>query len=284
MHSPESARPSAAVQAVYRAKRLVPAPLWRTLTGPYWWWYNRARHQAAALLDGRLRASQKAVAAYRDLHRGRRCFVLGNGPSLRHTDLPRLRDEITFGANRIYLLFPELGFPTTYYVAVNTLVVEQCAPEIAALEVPRFITWRARRWLPAHARTHFLDTDYTAPATFTGDPTRRLFEGSTVTYTALQLAFYMGCDPVILIGVDHSFTTQGQPNVTVVSTGDDPNHFAPGYFGKGFRWQLPDLEASEAAYRLARDAYAAAGRTILDATIGGKLTVFPKVDYRSLFP
>ena len=53
-----------------------------------------------------------------------------------------------------------------------------------------------------------------------------MFEGSTVTYTALQLAYFMGCDPVILIGVDHNFTTPGQPNVTVVSSGDDPNHFS----------------------------------------------------------
>jgi hypothetical protein len=284
MPSPEANPPAAALPAIYRLKRVIPAPIWRTLTAPYWWWYNRARHQAAALLDGRLRSSQKAVEAYRDLHRGRRCFVLGNGPSLRRTDLSHLKGEITFGANRIYLLFPELGFPTTYYAPVNTLVVEQCAAEIAALTIPKFVTWRGRRWLREDLRTIFLDTDYTPPADFTGDPTRRLFEGSTVTYTALQLAFFMGCDPVILIGVDHNFTTQGQPNVTVVSTGDDPNHFAPGYFGKGFRWQLPDLEASEAAYRLARDAYASAGRSILDATIGGKLTVFPKVDYRSLFP
>ncbi len=283
MQSPGPNHPAAALQAVYRVKRLVPAPIWRAVTAPYWWWYNRARHQAAALVDGRLRASQKAVEAYRDLHRGRRCFILGNGPSLRDTDLSRLRGEIAFGANRVYLLFPELGFPTTYYLAVNTLVIEQCAAEIAALEVPRFLTWRARRWIEAGPRTHFLDTDYTKPANFTGDPTHRLFEGSTVTYTALQLAYFMGCDPVILIGVDHHFTTQGQPNVTVVSSGDDPNHFAPGYFGQGFRWQLPDLQASEAAYRLARDAYSAAGRSILDATVGGKLTVFPKIDYGSLF-
>jgi len=88
---------------------------------------------------------------------------------------------------------------------------------------------------------------------------------------------------VILIGVDHNFQTKGKPNETVVSEGDDPNHFNPGYFGKGFRWQLPDLETSERAYTMAREAYQKAGREILDATIGGKLQVFPKVAYDSLF-
>ncbi len=60
----------------------------------------------------------------------------------------------------------------------------------------------------------------------------------------------------------------------MVSQGDDPNHFNAGYFGKGFRWQLPDLETSERGYRMARQAYEADGRQVLDATVGGKLTDF----------
>jgi hypothetical protein len=83
--------------------------------------------------------------------------------------------------------------------------------------------------------------------------------------------------------VDHNFVTQGPANHAVVSQGDDPNHFSPNYFGAGFKWQLPDLEGSERAYKLAKRAYESNGRRILDATIGGKLTIFPKVDYNSLF-
>ena len=94
----------------------------------------------------------------------------------------------------------------------------------------------------------------------------------------------MEAPEVVLIGVDHSFTTQGTPNTAVESQGDDPNHFSAAYFGKGFRWQLPDLQTSELAYRMAREAFAADGRQVLDATVGGRLTVFPKVDYYSLFP
>ena len=68
----------------------------------------------------------------------------------------------------------------------------------------------------------------------------------------------------------------------VTSEGDDPNHFAANYFGKGFRWQLPDLEVRN-AYRMAKLAYEADGRTVLDATVDGKLTVFDKVNYEDLF-
>ncbi len=232
------------------------------------------------------RESLHRLAALKDIHRGQRGFILGNGPSLRRTDLTRLRGEITFGLNRIYLLFPELGFPTTYLVSINDLVIEQCRDEILALPIPKFLTWRAHRFFPPQTSLPdlptFLYTTYTGPR-FARDARHRLWEGATVTYVALQLAFHMGFEQIILVGVDHNFVTQGQANQTVVSEGDDPNHFAPNYFGKGFRWQLPDLETSERAYRMARAAYQSAHRQILDATIGGKLTVFPKVDYNSLF-
>ncbi|UCD43598.1 MAG: hypothetical protein JSV69_02065 [Chloroflexota bacterium] len=194
--------------------------------------------------------------------------------------------------NRIYLLFPELGFTTTYYLSVNDLVIEQCVEDILSLRIPRFLSWRSRdfiktaladgRDLPVDPPLSFLHTTYTGPK-FAHDASQRLWEGATVTYVAMQLAFHMGFKQVILIGVDHNFSTKGKPNTTVVSQGDDPDHFDGNYFGKGFRWQLPDLETSERAYVRAKENYLAANREILDATIGGKLTVFPKVEYSSLF-
>ena len=264
-------------------KRYIPTNFRRRLTAPYWWWYNRASHQFAAFLDPRRRKSIARIESFRNKHRGERCFILGNGPSLKKTDLSLLRNEITFGMNRIYLLYPQIGFSTSYYLAINTLVIKQCANEIMDLDIPRFVCWRGRQWLREDPSILYLDTDYTPPPTFSTDVSGRVFEGSTVTYAALQLAYHMGFEEVILIGVDHSFTTQGKPNVTVISDGDDPNHFSAEYFGKGFQWQLPDLEASEQAYRMALEAYEASGRRVLDATIGGKLDVFPKANYENLF-
>lgn len=260
-------------------KRIVPKALWQPGSDLYWWWVNRGLHKIAWDFSIRRVRSISALREFQDQYTGERCFILGNGPSLRSTDLSLLKNEITFGLNRVYLLFPELGFTTTYFVAINTLVIEQCADEIKRLTMPKFITWRGRKWIGDEPSIIFLDTDYTPPATFSPDATKRIFEGSTVTYVALQLAYYFGFDEVILVGVDHNFKMKGTPNTTVVSQGGDEDHFAANYFGKGFRWQLPDLEASEQAYRMARDAYESAGRRVLDATIGGKLTVFPKVDY-----
>lgn len=245
----------------------------------------------AAYLHPWRRTAIQRLAALKDIHKGRRAFIIGNGPSLRQTDLGKLKDEFTFGMNRIYLMFPDMGFRTTYLSVVNDLVIEQTASDLAALEIPKFITWRSRRYFdPAQFAGSkyanlptFLYTTYDSPH-FSPDIRWRVWEGATVTYVTMQLAFHMGFSEVILIGVDHNYTTTGVPNTTVTSQGDDPNHFSSQYFGKGFRWQLPDLQTSEIAYRLARQAYENAGRRIVDATVGGKLTIFEKVNYDTLFP
>ncbi|MFZ6026459.1 MAG: 6-hydroxymethylpterin diphosphokinase MptE-like protein [Chloroflexota bacterium] len=264
-------------------KRLTPRPLWSFASSTYWDWRNRGRHVFAQKIDARWVENLRRVEAYRNIHAGKRCFIIGNGPSLRQMDLHPLKDEITFGMNRIYLAFPEWGFGTSYLVSVNDLVLEQCAQDMKALALPKFITWRARRWLSGDRQTLFLDTDFTGEENFSGEATGRLFEGFTVTNVALQLAFFMGCQEAILIGVDHSYITQGAANQMVVSQGDDPNHFNAGYFGKGFKWQNPDLEGSERGFRRALAAYQQAGRRVLDATVGGKLDIFPKVSFTTLF-
>jgi hypothetical protein len=264
-------------------KEILPRVIRSPISTAKWWWINRGNHKLAAVFNPQRRRSVKALGKYHNSHRGERCFILGNGPSLKKTDLSLLGGEITFGLNRIYLLFDSLGFTTTYLVVINTLVIEQFSNEIHPLMLPKFVSWRGRHWISESEDTFFLDTDYTPPPAFSEDVTGRVFEGATVTYVAMQLAFHMGFEEVILIGVDHSFSTEGTPNKTIISQGDDPNHFAPEYFGKGISWQLPDLKASEFAYEMAREAYDRAGRRILDATIGGNLNVFPKVDYLKLF-
>jgi len=64
---------------------------------------------------------------------------------------------------------------------------------------------------------------------------------------------------------------------------DDPNHFAPNYFGRGYRWHDPNVDKMEEAYKEAEKVTKENGVTIYHATIGGKCEVFERVDYYSLF-
>lgn len=264
-------------------KKILPEPVWELASDRYWAWHNRDRHLLARVFSPTWMKNKAYLETWRDRFAGERCFVVGNGPSLRKTDLSKLTHEFTIGMNRIYLAFDEYQFKTSCLVSVNDLVLEQCHQDIQALDIPKFVSWRARKYFEVDPKMMFLDTDYTLPENFNGDATGRLFEGFTVTYVSLQLAFFMGFKTAILIGVDHNFATKGPANQVVTSEGDDPNHFAANYFGKGFRWQLPDLEGSERAYQMAKEAYLSEGREILDATVEGKLDVFPKVDFNSLF-
>ncbi len=266
-------------------KTIIPTPLWNfardTIDS-----IRRLPQLPAAYLHPWRRESIRRLADLKDIHKGKRAFIIGNGPSLKQTDLTKLKNEFTFGMNRFYMFFPELGFATSYFCSINDLVIEQFSNDILALPMPTFLAWRSHRHfspqLPVSQIPTFIYTSYTGPR-MASDVTGRVWEGATVTNFALQIAFHMGFEKVVLIGVDHNFASKGDANKTVISEGDDPNHFLPNYFGKGVKWQLPDLDTSEVGYIMAREAYRKSGREIVDATVGGKLTVFPKVDYNSLF-
>lgn len=221
------------------------------------------------------------LAATRGRLGGQRCFIVGNGPSLNQTDLGRLRDEWVFGLNRIYLHPDCASWRRWFYCCVNPHVLRQYGPEIARVETVKFLPWELRGELPADREALWLRTRHEPRFSF--DLCDALWQGSTVTYVALQVAFHLGFREVILVGVDHEFQSGGQPNGLVEAKGPDLNHFRADYFADGARWQLPDLEQSETAYRLARQAFEQEGRLIRNATAGGRLEVFPRVRYEDLF-
>ena len=121
---------------------------------------------------------------------------------------------------------------------------------------------------------------------FSADFADRVPINATVVYTMMQLAYYMGCDPVYLIGVDHSYQILDdridRAGNVFTSTQDDVNHFHSDYFGKGLRWHNPRVDRMESAYHIAKAAYEADGRTILNATAGGALDVFPRCEFASI--
>ena len=99
-----------------------------------------------------------------------------------------------------------------------------------------------------------------------------------------------GADPprnVILIGVDCDYVVERDEidadGCVFTSKAADRNHFHPDYFGKGFRFHDPMVERMLQAYAKARAVFDAHGRRVLNATLGGKLEIFERVDYASLF-
>lgn len=220
----------------------------------------------------------KKLRQFKNLHRGQDCFIIGNGPSLNKMNLAPLADYHTFGLNKIYLMRDKgVDLNLSYLVSVNQLVIEQAAAEFVKMSCPVFLSYTAAQGVvPSEPHIHRLHTLNTW--SFYEDITQPICEGFTVTYVAMQIAYFMGFERVFLIGVDHSFKQSGSSNETQVYEGDDQNHFHPDYF-KGQKWQLADVYGSECSYHLANYHYKKAGRLIADATVGGELEVFPKIDF-----
>ena len=230
--------------------------------------------------------NKERLSSYKNKHAGERCFIIANGPSLKTMDLSFLKDEITFGMNRIYLLFDEIPFLPTYYVCINELILEEFAQDINQLPMPKFLNWDRRSlYNLSDKNAIFLRYSLGLHDAFGYEPGKIQYTGGTVTYASLQLAYFMGFKEVILIGLDHNYVEKGIPNKVEIRQSDrDESHFHPNYFPKGVKWQLPDLLRNEVAYQMAKDAFTQDGRIVLDATPGGKCPVFERIEYRSLFP
>lgn len=243
-------------------------------------------------LRATIRPRVRQIRQLRGVGRGRRCFIMGNGPSLLKISPGPLANEITFGTNAIYLVRDWLGFLPTYHVTEDVLVMQDRGHEIAALVGPvKFYAKKFRHWIPAsgnviHPHIEYDYSEYVGFPEFSRDASRCLWTGGTVSYLCLQLAYYFEFDPVILLGFDHNYVRPS--HVTAdgckwTSHGDDPNHIHPSYFGAGKRWHDPRTDRMEIAYQRAKAEYELVDRTVLNATVGGKLEVFNRVDYASLF-
>src|SRR5262245_12870616 len=96
-------------------------------------WTQRARWLVRLLTSpDRVAISREFWRVNRGRFSGRRGFVIGNGPSLKTTDLDRLRNEITIASNRIYLAYSETNWRPTLLTCGDRLVWEKFAGEICA--------------------------------------------------------------------------------------------------------------------------------------------------------
>lgn len=214
-------------------------------------------------------------------HKSERVVIVCNGPSLNKMDLSFLKNEHVIGLNKIYLGFKKYKFYPKYYVAVNEKVLRQSYQEINALTCVKFLSNRAVELFNENSLTHIINTS-NPKERFFKDISKGLEEGWTVTYAALQIAYYLGFKQVIIIGMDHRFSFQGKPNEAKYLKGEDSNHFCSSYFSNK-EWDNPDLENSEKSYQIAKNIFELNNCEILDATVDGACDIFKKIDYKAFF-
>ena len=238
-------------------------------------------------------------------YEGRRCFIMGNGPSLNQTRLELLKNEFVWGFNKIYLLFDRISWRPAFYVTNDRRLTEHISEEINGLinQLPK-----ATFFFPDHFVKKELNNSYQheqiywyheipwdssqdrQTPLFSRDPSKYVVNTATVTIAGLQLATYLGFNPIYLVGCDTTYTIpptvkleNGNPELLTSTANDDPNHFTASYSGEGDKWSAPNVPLMIAQYEDARQALEETNTRVYNATVGGQLEVFPRVDFASLF-
>jgi hypothetical protein len=259
--------------------------------------HKAKRHMARATGQARFRAwartaegraSVRGLKALRGRFKGQRCFVMGNGPSLLKCDLNLLAPEITIVSNAHYLIWDQLNYIPTFLAVEDQLVAEDRADELRRLTgITRVFPFDLRPLLgPADEAKLYLNfpREYHPFPKFSRDLTKQCYWGGTVSFLNLQLAAYLGCNPIILIGFDHSYVVPSKDirNNVIHSEVEDVNHIHPDYFGPGYRWHDPHLPRMEMAYSHARQELESLGVRVLNATVEGHLEIFERVSFDSI--
>ena len=222
------------------------------------------------------------IAQFRNIHKGERCFIVATGPSLTMSDLDKLyqNKEISIGMNRIYLAFEQTLWRPDYYMVCDTRCIQESEEVLKAIPVPyKFISdTYADFWIKDitkgiyryHANGGYGDEK----PQFSEDLVYGAYSKATITYECIQLAVYLGFKEIYLLGVDFNFSSNYK---------DGSNHFISTYYGEDSQTSsFLDRESLE-AYEAAKEYADAHDLKIYNATRGGKLEVFERVDFDTLF-
>ena len=236
--------------------------------------------------------NDRRMAQFKNKHLGERCFLIGMGPSLTTADLDKLKDEVCFGCNKVYLAFEETEWRPTYYTVMDILVAENNAEEIKQVKQQQFmpINLRKKKILNDAENViwyqHYSEMDYDAGKTvgFRPNILNGIYSGGYgVLLEQIQLAYYMGFAEAYVIGVDFSFkvsksTGEQSAHGEVLKSEGEVNHFHKDYRKKGETWTIPRLELQEMAFKYAGEAFAKDGRKFVNASRVSKLDVLERAD------
>ena len=227
------------------------------------------------------------LSVFKDIHSGDRCFIVATGPSIKISDLELLHRnmEWTFSVNRVYKAFDDTNWRPTYYVASDQEMLKTYADDLISFNTTaKFISdnykpfWDMveRKKIASLFKIHETIAYFgEGRPEFSADISKAIFGAATSIYTCLQIAIYMGFKNIYLIGADCEIKGNGH---------DDCDHFVKGYSeGAQKAYGLKSFDRAFKAYEAAKEYADANGIHIYNATRGGKLEIFPRVDFDSLF-
>ena len=236
----------------------------------------------------------------KNAHTGRRCFIIGNGPSLNEQNITLLEGEISIAVNLFFSHHKANKVKPPYWVMADPLYWEDpdlwFAPAFNAATQSECYT---KLFVPTGGFSfysgfntgplidlHFLKYDGTKDHTSIIDFTQGIPPyGQNVVIVCLMLAFYLGCNPIYLMGCDYDFARMTKNEYLM--------HKFSHFYGEDrvptdheyLAWEQWKLSIAMMDYQYEQlNKYATIwGYHLFNATRGGYLDVFPRVEYESLF-
>lgn len=253
--------------------------------------------------------ADEVLSEYKGRYEGKRCFIIGSGPSLTPEDLNKIRGEYSIASHRIYKIFDKTKWRPTFYTALNPEIIKVSVPEMSVLDaelkflcvLPEKKMYPVEGALPLHLafnEGHWIQRNAMPP--FSEDITEVIHQGMTISYVNIQLAVYLGFKEIILLGMDHQYRKQWYLDVNVPKNPEPyfnssnipggfrgnpdvaQNHFCPDYMEDVYEGREENdvfycVKQAELAFQAARQYAEEHGVRILNATRGGKLEVFNRV-------
>ena len=232
------------------------------------------------------------LSAYKNKYSGKRCFLIGNGPSLKAEDLIKLSEsgELTFAFNRVYNIFDDTEWRPTFYISQDEKMLGGCQDIVNSLSLPcKFIPIQLKWYndININDAVYFNMkpqlSENPEEYFFSDDISKEIFNSGTGMYTAAQMAAYMGFSEIYFIGVDHHFQTSINNKGEIVVDNTVKDYFSDKYNTDKDNLYIPNTEKSTLTYVAMKKHCDARNIKVFNATRGGKLEVFPRVDFDSLF-
>ena len=232
----------------------------------------------------------KELKKLRNIHQGKRCFIIGNGPSLICDDLDKLSisNEISFAFNRIYHIFDRTNWRPTYYISQDEKLLSNSINEISSISIkkkfiPIELKWDYNIKIKDALHFHLEHSNMNEKPAYSNNIAKGIINSRTVVYSAIQMATYMGIKEIYLIGVDHHFHTSMNNEGKIIIDANAKDYFSEKYNNDKESLYIPNTEMSTLAFISAKEYAKTHNINIYNATRGGKLEVFPRINFDSLF-
>lgn len=221
---------------------------------------------------------------------GERCFIIGNGPSLRLEDLEKTSGCITMGCNGIIDLFDKTDWrPSCFFIVDGSFVPNYIhkADDLKRIVANCKMVFSGINNEIYEQYPDFLDELYLLNIRrrkdadcFSDRIDEVVYDSGTTLFAMIQVAVYMGIKSIYLLGVDNSFRREIDENGTVIINEQIPDHME---LIKELHKGIYYKELINQVFRRAKEYADGHGIKIYNATRGGKLEIFERVDFDSLF-